>query len=150
ARYRTADGVRVAIQHNGTELWSTAIGPDDYSPKTPAGVDSIPVNRGDRLYVRVQSNVDGAYDQVSWDPRITYLDVTPSTDANNLNPYQYQAGADFVLAGRRGVNVRVPFNGTVRLSGELDKLGPTTDDVEVQVLRRGATVLSGCLTDAES
>ncbi|HET6212208.1 MAG TPA: SpvB/TcaC N-terminal domain-containing protein, partial [Micromonosporaceae bacterium] len=98
AAYRTADGVRVAVQHNGSELWSTSIAATDYAPRTPGGVDSIVVSRGDRLYFRVQSNVDGAYDQVSWNPVIGYLGVGAAPDVNNLDAYRYQASADFVLA----------------------------------------------------
>jgi RHS repeat-associated protein len=150
ARYRTADGVRVAIQQDGSELWSTAIEATDYTPKTPSGVDSITVDRGDHLYFRVQSRFDGAYDQVSWEPRIAYLDVNPTTDVNNLDAYRYGGAGDFVLAGRRGASVQVPFNGTVRLAGELRKRGPTTDDIEVQVLRNGVPVFTGGLTAAET
>jgi RHS repeat-associated protein len=143
ARYTTADGVRVAIQRNGAELWSARIPADDYNPKTPTGVDSLAVQAGDRIYFRVQSVFDGAYDQVSWDPEIAYLSVPASTDVNNLNAYRYKASEDFVLAGRRGVHVQLPFAGTVRLTGDLRKRGVTTDDVTVLVLKKdakGATV----------
>src|SRR5215471_8109891 len=142
AQYRFADGVRTAIQHNGTELWSTQIAGADYSPKTPTGVDSITVAKGDRLYFRVQSGFDGKFDQVAWDPVITYLDVNGVTDANGLNAYRYQASADFTLAGRRGVQVQAPFNGTVHLSGDLHKAGATTDDITLLVLKNGAQVSS--------
>jgi RHS repeat-associated protein len=136
-QYRTADGVRVAIQHDADELWSATIGADDYTQKTPDGVDSIQVQRGDHLYFRVGSNFDGAFDQVAWDPLIAYLDVTPVTDVNDLAAYGYRASADFTLAGRRGVNVTMPFDGTVRLTGNLRKRGVTTDDVTVLVVKNG-------------
>jgi RHS repeat-associated protein len=142
AQYRFADGVRTAIQHNGTELWSTQIAGADYSPKTPAGVDSITVAKGDRLYFRVQSGFDGRFDQVSWDPVITYLDVAGVTDVNGLAAYRYQASQDFTLAGRRGVQVQAPLNGTLRLSGDLHKAGATTDGITLLVLKNGATVFS--------
>jgi RHS repeat-associated protein len=142
AQYRFADGVRTAIQHNGTELWSTQIAGADYSPRTPAGVDSITVAKGDRLYFRVQSGFDGRFDQVSWDPVITYLDVAAATDANGLAAYRYQASEDFTLAGRPGMQVQAPFNGTLRLSGDLHKAGATTDDITLLVLKNGATVFS--------
>ncbi|MEV6815219.1 SpvB/TcaC N-terminal domain-containing protein, partial [Micromonospora sp. NPDC051296] len=145
AAYRTADGVRVAVQHNGSELWSTSINGDDYAPKQPAGVDSIEVSRGDRLYFRVQSVVDGSYDQVSWDPAIAYLDVEAAPDANNLDAHRYQAATDFTLAGRRGAALTVPADGTVRLTGDLRKLGRTTDDVTVLVLHNGNEVFSQTL-----
>lgn len=150
AAYRSADGVRVAVQHNGSELWSHAIGPDDYGAKTPGGVSSIAVSRGDRLYFRVQSVVDGSYDQVSWDPRVSYLDVDPAPDVNNLDAYRYQGSADFVLAGRPGAGVIMPFTGTVALSGTVTKLGRTTDDVTVMVVKNGTTVFTSTLNAADA
>ena len=142
AQYRFADGVRAAIQHNDTELWSTEIGGSDYAPKTPTGVGSITVAKGDRLYFRVGSRFDGAFDQVSWDPVIHYLDVAAVTDVNGLAAYRYQASEDFVLAGRRGVQVQAPLNGTLHLSGDLHKTGATTDDVTLLVLKNGAQVFA--------
>src|SRR5262249_47960389 len=141
AAYRTADGVRVAIQQNGAELWSTSIAGDDYAPKSPTDVASLTVLKGDRLYFRVQSVSDGAFDRVAWDPTVTYLDVAPTLDVNNLNVYAYQASHDFVLAGRRGIQVQAPINGVVHLAGDLHKLGPTTDDITVLVLHNGVPVL---------
>ncbi|MFL6161611.1 MAG: SpvB/TcaC N-terminal domain-containing protein [Jatrophihabitantaceae bacterium] len=146
--YVGADGVRVAIQQNDTELWSTLIGATDYPAKTPNGVSSIPVSKGDRLYFRVGSQSDGAYDQVSWDPVIQY--VNPSTgaalaaapDANGLDTYRYQASEDFALAGRRGTNLQAPLNGTVRLAGVLHKSGSTSDDLTVQVTKNGQVAAS--------
>jgi len=149
-QYQRADGVRVAIEQDSAELWSTVITGDDYAAKTPTGVDSIQVDRGDHLYFRVQSRFDGAFDQVSWQPQIAYLDVTAVTDVNNLDAYTYRAAQDFVLAGRRGASVTVPFNGTVRLAGELRKTGPTTDDIEVLVLKNGVPVFTGGLLAGET
>ncbi|MCI5129703.1 MAG: sugar-binding protein, partial [Candidatus Electrothrix sp. AUS3] len=90
--YTTADGVRIAIQHNGSELWATVLEADNYSPVSPENVDSIQVNKGDHIYFRVRSRFDGAYDQVEWNPAISYQDVTAEPDANGLDPYLYQAG----------------------------------------------------------
>jgi hypothetical protein len=59
ASYVGADGVRVAIQQNGIELWSTTIGATDYTAKTPTGLSSFKVGKGDRLYFRVGSRSDG-------------------------------------------------------------------------------------------
>ena len=145
-QYQSADGVRVAVQHNAAELWSTLIDATDYAPKTPSGVDSIVVSRGDRLYFRVQSRFDGLYDQVAWQPVVEYQAVTAVDDVNNLPAYTYKAADDFVLAGRRGVSVQMPLNGTVRLTGNLRKATKTTDDVTVLVLRNGVSVFSDTLT----
>jgi RHS repeat-associated protein len=142
AGYRTADGVRVAVQHNGSELWSTTIGADDYGPHSPGGADSIPVSKGDRLYFRVQSIMDGAFDQVSWDPLVSYLDVPAAPDVNGLDAHRYQASADFVPTGRRDASVTVPFNGTIRVAGDLVKNARTTDDITVEIVRNGTQVFT--------
>ncbi len=142
--YETADGVRVAIQRNsgsfpsgeGVELWFAEIGPEDYSPKAPGGVQAVPVTKGDRIYFRVQSVVDGRFDQVAWDPQITYVDGSPDqTDANGLDTNRFKASEDFALAGRRGIFVEAPLSGTVRLAGTLRKTGVTTDDITLRVTR---------------
>lgn len=138
--YRTADGVRVAIQHNGTELYATMIDADDFAARTPTGVDAVNVNRGDRIYFRVATRLDGAFDQVSWDPRVEYLSAPTSTDVNSQPHYQYQASTDFALTGRPATTVNMPFDGTVRISGTLHKLAQTTDDVAVQILHNGVVV----------
>lgn len=144
------DGVRVAIQQNGTELWSTTIGPDDFSPHTPAGVTGLPVTAGDRIYFRSQSVSDGNDDRVSWDPVIAYQGVTPTTDVNGLDVYTYQASKDFTLAGRGGAVVQVPLTGTVHLQGTFHKAAPTTDDVSVEVLRNGNAIFSQTMPAAQT
>ncbi|HEX6682415.1 MAG TPA: SpvB/TcaC N-terminal domain-containing protein, partial [Candidatus Limnocylindrales bacterium] len=140
-----ADGVRVAIQHDGTELWSLDINGNDFATKTPSGVDSIVVDKGDHLYFRVQSRFNGASDQVSWNPDISYLDVAPFSDVNNLNAYRYRVSDDFVLAGRREIGVQTPLNGKVRLLGDLHKTAVTTDDVRLLVIKNGGVFHSQSL-----
>ncbi|WP_407334176.1 SpvB/TcaC N-terminal domain-containing protein [Enterovibrio sp. 27052020O] len=121
--YTQADGVRVAIQLAASELWATTIDADDYSVKTPSGVNAVSVNKGDRLYFRVQSIFDGNYDEVSWAPVITYTDKVAETDANGLPVYSVSATDDYVLAGG---DLGVPIDGTVQISGTLTK--PVTSD----------------------
>jgi RHS repeat-associated protein len=150
AQYTAADGVRVAIQQNGTELWNTTIGPDDSTPHTPAGVTGLTVQRGDRFYFRSQSVDDGKYDQVSWDPVIAYQNVAPTTDVNGLDVYTYQASKDFTLAGRPGAIVTAPLTGTVHLAGTFHKAAPTTDDVTVEVLQNGKQVFSQTVPAAQT
>jgi len=156
ASYVGADGVRVAIQKNTAELWSTSIGATDYTAKTPAGVASVAVSKGDRLYFRVGSQSDGAYDQVSWDPVIQYVNATTgaalaaSPDANGLDAYHYQASQDFTLAGRSGSYVQAPLNGTVRLAGTLHKSAATSDSLTVQVTKNGVVAASWAITAAST
>lgn len=135
ASYLTADGVRVAIQQNATELWSVTIEANDYTPKTPSGVSTINVQKGDAIYFRVQSRYDGKFDQVAWTPIIEYLNVPSLTDVNGLDPYAFEAADDFTLAGRRNIGLTMPVGGTVELSGVLTKSARTTDDLTVQIFR---------------
>ncbi|HUZ01157.1 MAG TPA: SpvB/TcaC N-terminal domain-containing protein [Thermomicrobiaceae bacterium] len=140
--YTTADGVTVAIQHNGDQLWSQTIGATDSSSYTPSGVGSITVQAGDRIYFRVESGFDGKYDQVNWDPSVTYTGVTAVTDADGLNVYSFDATKDFTLAGRQHITVTMPFDGTISITGALHKAGVTSDDVTLQVLQNGSAVFS--------
>ncbi|MFI6603637.1 SpvB/TcaC N-terminal domain-containing protein [Nonomuraea sp. NPDC050536] len=144
-----ADGVRVAIQHEGAELWSDTIEPPDGNDHVPSQVDSITVARGDRLYFRVQSRFDGSKDEVSWNPVISYLNVPATQDVNQLPAYRYQASDDFTLGGRI-VTVKAPLTGTLHLSGDLNKSGATTDDVTALITRDGTPVLQHTLDSASA
>ena len=133
AVYGRQDGVRVAIQHGGTERWSTTIAGDDFTTKTPNGVGSIIVQRGDRIYFRVQSVFDGAYDQVRWDPVITYQNQDPDKEDPNEKPdFRYQASEDFLLASCQ--TTAMPTTGDVRIEGNFQK-PITTDDLVLSILR---------------
>ncbi|MEJ3742963.1 SpvB/TcaC N-terminal domain-containing protein [Actinomycetes bacterium KLBMP 9797] len=144
AAYTKADGVRVAIQREASELWSRQIGATDYAAHTPSDVGSVAVKRGERLYFRVQSNADGAFDKVAWDPQVTYTGVPDTTDVNGLNPYGYQASRDFTLGGR-ATSVTAPVTGTVHLSGALSVKAALTDDVTAVITVDGRTVFEQTL-----
>src|SRR5262249_23746797 len=145
AQYTGADGVRVAIQLEGSELWFSTIGPNDFDVKAPTGVAAVPVLRGQRLYFRVQSVFDGAFDQVAWDPQITYTAIgagpadVARTDVNDLAEFRYQASGDFTLAGRGASTVTLPLTGTLHLAGRFEK-GLTTDDVTLAITKNGIDV----------
>ncbi|MFB7516554.1 SpvB/TcaC N-terminal domain-containing protein [Streptomyces sp. NPDC056144] len=143
AAYTKADGVRVTIQHKDAELWAQRIGPDDHSVFTPGNVASIPVKKGDALYFRTQSVLDGKYDTVAWDPAVTYTGLPAGTDANGLPTTVFRASDDFTFGGRPSV-VTVPVTGTLRLTGDVVKSRATSDDVTV-VIEKG----NGVHTPAE-
>ncbi|MFG2999081.1 SpvB/TcaC N-terminal domain-containing protein [Streptomyces sp. NPDC048340] len=141
AAYTKADGVRVTIQHKDAELWAQRIGPDDHTEFAPGNVASIPVKKGDALYFRTQSILDGKYDTVAWDPAITYTNLPAGTDANGLANTVFRASADFTFGGRPSL-VTVPVNGTLRLTGDVVKSKATSDDVTV-VIEKGNGVHAG-------
>jgi hypothetical protein len=146
-QHGTADGVRIAIQKNGTELFTQTVGANDYGPTTPGGLDCITVNEGDRIHFRVGSVFDGKYDRVAWDPVVQYRASCPGlswsqVDINGLDVYKYQASHNFTLAGRRDISVQVPFSGTLRLTRAPHKKSATSDSVTLRVLKNDDSVFS--------
>ncbi|HUG84759.1 MAG TPA: SpvB/TcaC N-terminal domain-containing protein, partial [Euzebya sp.] len=139
----SGDGVRVAVQHRGSELWHTDLTTPGQSA-TPASVDGIAVAKGDHLYFRVGSIDDGARDQVLWDPVVTYTSLPDdqASDVNGLDQRMFTASDDFTTAGRPGALIAMPLEGTVTFEATMTKSAPTTDDVTVLVLRNGTPVVS--------
>ena len=136
--YPSADGVKVTIQHKDTELWNTIIQEDDYTAKNPVGLDSINVVRGDQIYFRVQSIYNGAYDQVNWEPVITYRNHIPGlNDANGFPVYQFNASTDFLATVP--MSVGMTFKGVVQIKGFFEK-PQTSDDIEITVVKKRSGV----------
>ncbi len=137
----TGDGVRVAVQYRGNELWSARLTTPGEST-TPSNVSTVNVEKGKALYFRVGSVDDGAKDLVQWDPVVTYTSLgSPATDANGLSQTVYDSSAEFTLAGRPDTPVLMPLRGTVRVEGTLTK-AKTSDEITVLVLHNGVAVLS--------
>ena len=82
--YGKADGVRVAIQTLGNELWNRQIEKGNDTIYN-ASVNNILITKGQRIYFRVQSGnqemSNGDFDQVTWNPTITY-----TNRINRINP----------------------------------------------------------------
>jgi RHS repeat-associated protein len=138
--YETADGVRVAIQVRSTEVWSDTIAETDYASRT-ANITGVNVSKGDRIFFRVQSVYDGSYDTVSWSPTITYTGQnTALVDANDMPYFVYDHASDFTLFGFGNGTIAAPNDGTVQVSGTLNKLAATTDDVTVELQLNGTVI----------
>ncbi|HWI05638.1 MAG TPA: hypothetical protein VNT52_17660, partial [Acidimicrobiales bacterium] len=135
------DGVRVAVQRNGGELWSATIPKGATGPRVPQ-VGSVTVAKGDRIYFRLQSVDDGAADAVDWDPTVTYTDIVPALDANGLDVSRFVASEEFTLGGRTGIFTQMPLDGTVRLTGVVRKTAATTDDVRIVVEHNGVNLVA--------
>ncbi|MBN2753625.1 MAG: hypothetical protein JXR81_02030, partial [Candidatus Goldbacteria bacterium] len=146
--YKDKDGVFVSVQKNGVRLLSESLQAEDTTGKT-LSVDMLQVSKGDRIYFRVQSVFDGMYDKAGWDPEIRYINVEEFKDVNNLGVYSYKSSDDFVMAGRKGISLKMPFKGTVQLKGNLYKNGVTTDDVAL-VIKNGGVLLNNPDTDVIS
>ena len=125
------DGVRASIQQSGTVLWSTTIGPADFSTKTPTGVTNLAVTKGQQIYFRLQSIFNGQDDQVNWDPVIDYTTPTFPTSDHKISSH-YQASADFILHSPSGVGLGK--TGSVAVDGIFNK-SLTTDTVTLQIVQ---------------
>lgn len=130
------DGVKVSIQRKGSILWSTEIEGDDYSDKIPS-LSPVAVSKGDRLYFRVQSRFNGAYDKVYWDPEIIYDTINGSDtlvtikDSNRKTYGRYKASEDFVLSGQQSVGM--PKKGAVKIRTAFSK-PPLSDTIRLSIV----------------
>jgi RHS repeat-associated protein len=133
-----SDGVRVAIEQDGTELASgnlAVAGAEAFG--TP--ITDVIVDAGDDIYFRLGSVNEGINDDVDWSPTVTYTAITGvdpgdlpnlATDVNGLSQTEFVAADDFTLSGRPDTMVFMPFEGSVNFSATIHKLA-TTDDVTV-------------------
>lgn len=129
---QSVDGVKVAVQHKGTELWNATIAANDFSVKTPV-LNGINVIKGDRIYFRVQSIENGEADIVNWNPTITYAQHTADlTDADNLPIYQYTASKGFIVSANQSLGM--PVDGSIAIEGVFEK-PITSDDVTVSIIK---------------
>ena len=140
--YTKADGVRVSIQKGADTLWTKDIDANNYEWHTPDGIDTNPMEiaQGEKVYFRVETKRDGAYDQVDWNPIIEYKTTITDTngqivddlDANGLSIYKYSAEEDFLLTGP--FTTTTPIDGTITIQGQFIK--PTlSDNITIQVVR---------------
>ncbi len=131
--YGRADGVRVSIQQSGTVRFARRIQAGDAAVYRPTGVSNLRVSRGERIYFRVQSVFDGAFDVVDWDPEIYYVERDTSLrDPNGKAYFRYRASEDFLLASSQ--TVRMPESGPIDIAGEFSK-PRTTDTVFAEIVR---------------
>jgi RHS repeat-associated protein len=141
----SVDGVRVAIQQNATELdHATLTNAGDTAFTTP--MTEVKVAAGDRVYFRVGSIDNGAGDQVTWNPAITYTAIdntdlsTLPLDENQLDRTSYSSLSDFTTAGRPGAWVNMPNDGTVKFVATVYKSAVTSDDLKL-VLKHNDVVV---------
>ena len=131
--YQKADGVRVAIQKGGNELWNKTIAKGDGSSYA-AAVSSVAVKRGDRIYFRVQSGSEetsnGSFDKVNWSPTITYTgesNILP----NGLSSTEYKPEDGAIYDVNTSANVE---NGSSVEVHSVFHKPVTTDDVVLSII----------------
>lgn len=131
--YTSDDGVAVSIQVKDSLYWKTAIPAEDSVPRIPTNVDSITLQKGDRIYFRTQSVFDGAYDQVNWTPTITYTKhLDTLVDANGLPIYQFNAKEEFLVTAPMALGM--PISGEIEVDG-LFKKPITSDDIKLEIIQ---------------
>lgn len=144
--YNREDGVTVSIDFNpnfilpftpAQRLVVETIPANDYAPRS-ATVSGLSVVAGQRIYFRVQSVFDGAFDRVAWDPIITYDGEDPTElDVNGRPRYRFQASEDFLLASCQ--TVAMPLDGRVDLLGTFSK-PVLTDTLYLELIRAGLVI----------
>ncbi len=132
---KTDDGVRVSIEKNGYIIWKNQIGKDQRNTPLPTvGTDSIQVNKGERIFFRVDSIDDGNDDSVSWNPVIEYVGIPDIKDENGFSSYKFNAFNDFNNSSDESYYY-VPSTGIIKITGSISKTGATSDDVSVNIYR---------------
>ena len=111
--YAMADGVRIAIQKGGSEIYSLKIDKYNNDSISIDNLNSINVNAGDRIYFRVQSGDEflsnGNFDDVVWNPTVSYngypTDMQYEYDINlNYSNRVYKSSEGFVI-NKTGYNL---------------------------------------------
>ncbi|MFZ5985738.1 MAG: RHS repeat domain-containing protein [Bacillota bacterium] len=133
------DGIRAAIQKNGSEIWTRTIDKDDHSIYQH-DLQNIAIAEGDIIYFRLNSVDDGDFDKVTWDPEISYNSIQVGsslaavdknhTDTNGLYPYRFKSSEDFALM-LNDSHMVAPIGGVLRLEIHIDKFKKTSDNVKL-------------------
>lgn len=138
--YSNRDGVIARIEHAGegvavSDTIREFTGEDTYD----FGFIDFQVDKGDRIYFRLQSIYDGSFDRVHWNPEIQYVEddctaeLSPFLDANNRDINRYKAKEDFHLFAPQ--SVVMPINGEISFEHVFDKSMYTSDNIRLEILR---------------
>ena len=100
----------------------------------PATASNITVQKGDKIYFRVQSGntetSNGAFDNVTWSPEVIYQGLTSGIQPNGYtsNVYKATEGAVYTSEGEIGVNAK-----DITFSGKFVKPS-TTDELTIRII----------------
>lgn len=148
-QYAHDDGVKAWVQVREDDLQWILLDESSYGQPTdfptaqpPPGqqdLQNVFVRPGDRIYFRLGSWYDGAYDLVKWDPiSVEYVTTDfiggeiATRDANGKSQLLYEANDDFLLTGEQALYM--PTNGaSVDITGTFD-YPELTDAVLVEII----------------
>ncbi len=146
AEYSLADGVFVAIQKGAVQI--VAQQPLTKTvPSANLSSASQMVAKGEKIYFRVQSGrhdlANGAFDQVDWNPVITYTDASRTnlpTNPDGQQRFSYKATEGFVLDNSTTNVIMQKANeaGAVQVTGVFNK-PVTSDAVTVNLLGKNSS-----------
>lgn len=114
------DGVKLTIEKGGSNLKppqyiDAKVTQSEIDNQTPINmsVSSISVNKGNRIFFRVNSREEGSYDRVEWNPIVTYTGSHP-LDANGFDYFSSSAEEGFIMSGKGGMGL--PANSSISLN----------------------------------
>jgi hypothetical protein len=152
------DGVRLSIQHNGVVKDSAYL--DTITTLRDMTIpNAFEVEKGDRIYFRVESLKDNYYDIVNWSPIVTYNSTnTTAQDYEGRKIYEYNSEEDFFAWKTENFNapidecvyvnskyiVKDPFSSTIYLSANIVDTGNIiVDTIFNDVISPGTVVWGG-------
>jgi len=110
-----ANGIKYLIQHNGSILTQSRVYATDYAAHSY--LDTLTVTKGDRLYFRLQSMMDRSWDNVIWDPRISYTTIGSVVDADNKKIGIFKPSDDLLIKNKQFF--QAPYSGKVMIKGTM-------------------------------
>jgi hypothetical protein len=126
------DGIRYTIQHNNNELIFDSIQASNYISKA-VNYSNLGVSKGDYFYFRLQSQNNRSYDNINWDPKITYIGQdTNKCDADGKSIYSFKASDDFLLNAKN--IIAMPLKGKTIIRGNLTAPA-LTDTLRFQIYK---------------
>lgn len=144
--YALADGVFVGIQKGAIQIVAQQA-LTKTAPSMNLSTASQIVAKGEKVYFRVQSGrtdlANGAFDQVEWNPVITYTDASRAnlpTNADGQQRFSYKASEGFVVENSTANVVLQKANeiGVVQIKGIFTK-PVTSDDIKVIISGKNAS-----------
>jgi RHS repeat-associated protein len=117
------DGIRASVQKNQiTPLWYQGIINPTFTTVQTPNPSSLSINltnkdvqKGDRLYFRLQSRNEGNYDRVNWTPNIQYVDEsTTGSNVDNISYFSSNADQGFILSNDAALII--PQTGSIAFS----------------------------------
>lgn len=135
------DGIQVSIQKNDGPVLRNKIITPSFTQGNNGQIivnptieelafDNLEVTKGDRIYFRAQSRIEGSYDKVVWDPEVTYVGETV-LDANGHRYFSAPASAGFLLSD----SVITRLNNNCLLDWDTIYLNNMTDDVVLYIMQ---------------